>query len=100
MSSSTVKNEPKALNVAIENDKLIVDLVDGRTLMVPLDWYPRLAHGSQEQRQNWTLLGGGYAIHWSDLDEDIGVEGLLAGNRSGESRASFQRWLSQQKPLR
>jgi len=84
--------------VAIEDDKLIVDLVDGRTLMVPLDWYPRLAHATPEQRQNWTLLGAGYAIHWPDLDEDIGVEGLLAGNRSGESRSSFELWLSQRKP--
>jgi hypothetical protein len=59
-----------------------------------MSWYPRLAHGAPEEQQNWTLLGDGYAIEWPDLDEHIGVEALLAGNRSGESRKSFERWLS------
>jgi len=98
MSSSTLRNDPKALNVSIQDEKLVVDLVDGRTLIVPLDWYPRLAHATPDQQCNWTLVGGGYAIHWPDLDEDIGVEGLLAGNRSGESQKSFERWLSGRKP--
>ena len=98
MTSSTLKNEPKALNVKVHDQKLIVDLVDGQTLIVPLDWYPRLVHSTPEQLQNWVLLGNGYAIHWPDLDEDIGIEGLLAGNRSGESRKSFERWLSRPKP--
>jgi hypothetical protein len=71
-----------------------VDLNDGRSIVVPLDWYPRLVHGSAQERNNWQLLGEGYAVEWPDLDEHIGVEGLLAGRRSGESQQSFQRWLS------
>src|SRR5215471_4152196 len=97
MSSSTLRNDPKALNVSIQDEKLVVDLVDGRTLIVPLNWYPRLSHATPDQQRNWTLVGGGYAIHWPDLDEDIRVEGLLAGNRSGESQKSFEQWLSGRK---
>jgi len=62
-----------------------VDLVDGRSLIVPLSWYPRLLHASQEERQNWQLLGDGYAIEWVDLDEHIGIEGLLAGGKAGRA---------------
>ena len=68
-------------------------LKDGRQLRVPLAWYPRLAVGSTAERENWELLGDGYAITWADLDEHIGVEGLLAGRKSQESRKSFERWL-------
>jgi len=77
--------------LTIEN--LFVDLPDSRTLTIPLNWYPRLLHATVRERQNWQLLGDGYAIHWPDLDEHIGVEGLLAGRRSGESEKSFKRWL-------
>jgi hypothetical protein len=59
MTSSALKNEPKALNVRVQDGKLIVDLVDGRSLTVPLDWYPRLAHATPEQQRNWVLLGDG-----------------------------------------
>jgi len=97
MTIFTHTNEPSALKVAIRDDKLIVDLVDGRTIVVPFEWYPRLVHAGRKERQNWILLGNGYAIEWPDLDEHIGVEGLLAGHRSGESRKSFQRWLSLRK---
>jgi hypothetical protein len=69
-------------------------LADGRTVIVPLDWYPRLLIGSDRERDNWHLLGDGYAIEWPDLDEQIGIEGLLAGRRSGESQESFQHWLA------
>jgi hypothetical protein len=69
--------------------------VDGRTLTVPLAWYPRLAHGRPEERANWRLIGRGEGIHWPDLDEDISVDGLLAGRRSGESQASLARWLAE-----
>ena len=69
-------------------------LDDGRRISVPLDWYPRLAHGRVEERNNWELIGRGDGIHWPDLDEDIGVEGLLEGLKSAESPASFQRWLA------
>ena len=70
-----------------------MELADGRTLSVPLAWYPRLFHGSQSERENWELIGDGEGIHWPDLDEDISVEGLILGRRSGESQRSLQRWL-------
>jgi len=78
----------------VANEQLTVDLADGRRLIVPLAWYPRLWHASPAERQNWQLLGDGYAIEWPDLDEHIGIEGLLAGRQSGESRKSFERWLA------
>jgi hypothetical protein len=82
------------VDVAIREEKLIVTLDDGRSISVPLEWYPRLLHASPKERKNWHLLGDGYAIEWPDLDEHIGIEGLLAGRRSGESRKSFARWLA------
>ena len=63
-------------------------------MSIPLEWYPRLVHALPEERQNWQLLGDGYAIEWPDLDEHIGIEGLRAGRRSGESEKSFQHWLA------
>src|SRR5712692_6503846 len=78
-------------------DKLTVDLADGRSLVVPLAWYPRLVQGSPAERQHWQLLGDGYAIEWPELDEHIGVEGLLAGRRSGESAQSFARWMASRR---
>jgi hypothetical protein len=94
MTTLTLEAEPLATQIRMTEEKLIVDLVDGRSLIVPLFWYPRLLRASQEERQNWQLLGDGYAIEWVDLDEHIGVEGLLAGRRSGESHQSFERWLA------
>jgi Protein of unknown function (DUF2442) len=82
-----------AQNVAVTDDALIVDLVDGRTVTVPLSWYPRLAHGTPVERAKWRLIGRGEGIHWPDLDEDISIEGLLAGRPSGEAQASLRRWL-------
>jgi Protein of unknown function (DUF2442) len=97
MSTLVLKQEPVAINVVVKDDKLFVDLKDGRSQSVPLDWYPRLLHGSRAQRRNWRLLGDGYAIEWPDLDEHIGVEGLLAGRASGESRKSLNRWLASRR---
>lgn len=94
MTTLVLEKEPLAVRVAVTEAKLTVDLADGRSLVVPLDWYPRLMHGSPAEQQNWQLLGDGYAIEWPDLDEHIGVEGLLAGRRSGESQQSFQRWMA------
>src|SRR5438105_3882173 len=94
MTTLVLETEPAAIGVTVADDKLMVDLADGRSIAVPLAWYPRLLHGSTEERRHWRLLGDGYAIEWPDLDEHIGVEGLLAGRRSGESRASFERWLA------
>lgn len=82
-----------AQNVTITEDTLVVDLVDGRSLSVPVAWYPRLAHGTAAERRSWRLIGRGEGVHWPDLDEDISVAGLLAGLPSGESQESFQRWL-------
>jgi len=86
-----------AQEVRVTDDTLVVELTDGRTLSVPLPWYPRLAHGAPTEREHWQLIGRGHGIHWPDLDEDISVEDLLAGRRSGESQASLQRWLGSRK---
>jgi hypothetical protein len=93
MTTLVLETEPLVIKVTVTDEKVIVDLVDGRSLSVPLAWYPRLLHGSPEERDNWQLLGDGYAIEWVDLDEHIGVEGLLAGRRSSESQRSFESWL-------
>ncbi|MGH9324879.1 MAG: DUF2442 domain-containing protein [Vicinamibacteria bacterium] len=83
----------RAQDVIVSDESLTVDLVDGRSVSVPLAWYPRLTHALPTERENWRLIGRGEGIRWPDLDEDISVEGLLAGRPSGESQASFQRWL-------
>jgi hypothetical protein len=93
MSTLTLEAEPTAVDVRVDDEKLVVALADGRVLSVPLDWYPRLSHANRQERDNWRMLGDGYAIEWPDLDEHIGIEGLLAGRRSGESVRSFQKWL-------
>ena len=93
MTTLILETEPLATTVTVTDEKLIIELVDGRSLAIPLSWYPRLAHASPQERQNWHLLGDGSAIEWVDLDEHIGIEGLLAGRQSGESQQSFQRWL-------
>lgn len=98
MTTLTLETEPLAAQVTITDEKLIIDLVDGRILIVPLSWYPRLLHGSLEERQNWQLLADGYAIEWVDLDEHIGIEGLLAGRQSNESQQSLERWLASHQP--
>jgi len=83
----------KAQNVAVSDDTITVDLSDGRTISIPIGWYPRLLHGTPEQRNNWRLIGTGEGIHWPELDEDISVENLIFGKASGESQRSFKRWL-------
>jgi hypothetical protein len=94
MITLVLEREPAAAAVTVTEDKLSVDLTDGRSIVIPLDWYPRLTYGTPAERQNWQLLGDGYAVEWPDLDEHIGIEGLIAGRRSGESRTSFDRWLA------
>jgi hypothetical protein len=85
---------PSVQNVAISDDTLCVDLSDGRSISVPIAWYPRLSHASPAERKRWRLIGRGEGIHWEGLDEDISVENLLAGKLSGESQASFSKWLA------
>jgi len=94
MSTSVVSQKiPNAQDVNVTDDTLSVDLGDGRTISVPLAWFPRLVHATAKERNNWRLIGGGEGIHWGNLDEDISIEGLLAGHASGESQASFKKWL-------
>lgn len=90
-------NPVKITRVSVGDHSLSADLEDGRTISVPLGWYPRLAHGTPNERANFQISGAGYGIHWPDLDEDLGVEGLLLGKKSGESQASFERWMQRRK---
>ena len=94
MSSSAPEvREALAQGVKVTDDALAVDLVDGRTVSVPLAWYPRLLHGTAQERGNWRVIGRGEGIHWPELDEDISVSGLLAGLKSGETQDSLRRWM-------
>lgn len=97
MTTLTLETEPIAVEVAVTEDDLDVRLSDGRRILVPLAWYPRLLEASEKERGNWQLLGGGYAIEWPDIDEHIGIEGLLAGRHSGESPKSLSRWLASRR---
>jgi len=95
MTSSMIDllNIPAIQSLEITEDTLSVDLSDGRTISVPLAWYPRLLNGSTKERQNWRLIGQGEGIHWDQLDEDISVKNIILGQPSGENQKSFQRWL-------
>ena len=99
MNSSTV-DAPAVMATRIEvtADALAAELSDGRTLSVPLAWYPRLLHATPAERQAWRLVGAGSGVHWPALDEDISVANLLAGKRSGESQGSLRRWLAGRAP--
>ena len=79
MSISEIKPGERVKNVHFTEDSLSVDLMDGRTISVPLVWYPRLLHPDSKQHQNWKISGGGFGIHWPDIDEDLSTEGLLRG---------------------
>ncbi|MCB9158716.1 MAG: DUF2442 domain-containing protein [Caldilineaceae bacterium] len=85
-------------DVSVSSDALTVDLSDGRSLSVPLGWYPRLWHGTEIERNDWRLIGRGLGIHWPQLDEDVSLEGLLLGKASNESQNSLKRWLDQRNP--
>jgi hypothetical protein len=91
--SPTEARSAIAQRVTVTDDAVIVDLVDGRTVTVPLSWYPRLGHGTPAERAKWRLIGRGEGIHWPDLDEDISVAGLLAGHASNETQGYLRRWL-------
>ncbi len=95
--SGTESTEALAHSLTVSDDALVVDLADGRTITVPLAWFPRLAHGTPANRANWRFIGSGEGIHWPDLDEDISVESLLARRRSGETQESLRRWLERRK---
>ena len=88
---------PAAVDVEVSEDTLTVHLSDGRSISVPVIWYPRLADGTSNERARWELVGSGHGIHWPDLDEDISVEALLAGQRSNEAPTSLKKWLSKRQ---
>jgi hypothetical protein len=92
--------EALAQSVSVSDDALVADLEDGRTITVPLAWFPRLARGTPAERAKWRLIGRGEGIHWPELDEDISVASLLAGRRSGETQESLRRWLQQRESAR
>jgi hypothetical protein len=84
---------PSAVGVSISSNALTVDLDDGRSVSVPISWYPRLANGNKQEQNQWHLIGGGHGIHWEALDEDISIEGLITGKPSNESQLSLGKWL-------
>ena len=87
----------RAVGAQLTDEALVVDLADGRSVSVPLVWYPRLLRASMKERQQFRLIGSGEGIHWELLDEDVSVEGIVAGRRSMESAESFRRWLEDRK---
>ena len=86
-----------AVDVSVTEDTLTVELSDGRTISVPIEWFPRLVNNTSAERNNWRIIGKGQGIHWEDLDEDISVEGIIAGRPSRESQSSFKNWLDSRK---
>ena len=85
--------EARAQRVAVTEDSLVVNLIDGRSISAPLVRYPWLLNATPRERNNWRLIAGGEGIHWPDLDEDLSVEGIILGRASGESQSSLKRWL-------
>jgi hypothetical protein len=96
-SAAIGETTPRIVKVVVTDETLSADLEDGRTIAVPLGFYPRLVHGSPRERANFQISGAGHGIHWPDLDEDVGVEGLLLGRKSTESPNSFKHWLSRRQ---
>ncbi|OHB73487.1 MAG: hypothetical protein A2V70_20510 [Planctomycetes bacterium RBG_13_63_9] len=92
--SATEIQDARAQDVRVSADNLVVELADGRTLTVPLAWFPRLWYGNEQERARFEILGDGRYLHWPDLDEDLTIAGMLAGRGSGESADSLKRWLA------
>lgn len=91
--SIIIEQLPKIQTITIADTTLTADLSDGRTIVVPLAWYPRLLNASVAEQNDWRLIANGEGIHWSQLDEDISIQNLILGQPSGESQTSLQRWL-------
>src|SRR6266705_1651215 len=91
------KKEPRARSIAVTDEYLTVDLVDGRTIIVPVVWYPRLWHGTPAERNHFEIVGDGAYIHWPNLDEDLTVAGLLTGIPSVEKQETLKRWLKERE---
>jgi Protein of unknown function (DUF2442) len=96
-SAATIRALPRIVGVTVTDDTLSADLEDGRTISVPIGWYPRLAYATPAERASFQIVEAGFGVHWPDLDEDMGAEGLLLGKRSNESAASFKRWLDRRE---
>jgi len=94
MTSSPESDSPRATRDVVRGEALVVSLADGRTVSVPLAWFPRLMHGTAAERKRCRLLGAGEGIHWPDLDEDVSVEGLLLGRPSRETAESLRAWIA------
>jgi hypothetical protein len=94
MTTLVLEHDPIAVDIEVTDEYIRVRLADGRVITTPLEWYPRLVHGTAAERNHVELLGHGTAIGWPDLDEHLSVESILAGRSSGESQRSFQRWLA------
>lgn len=84
----------RAHTVQVTDDTLVVELSDGRTISVPLAWYPHLWYGNPDERMNFEIIGDGEYIHWPDLDEDLSVSGILSGRKPKESPESLKKWLA------
>ncbi len=95
MSTLVLEHECLAQKVVFDKNSFVVYLNDGRNISVPIIWYPRLLNGNKIERKNYELIGDGEGMHWPDLDEDISIEGILAGRRSGESQNSLDKWLKE-----
>jgi len=93
-SSAAEKLDAVATDVTVSEDALSVELSDGRMIVVPLEWYPRLLHAETTERKSWRFIGGGHGIHWPAIDEDISIANLLLGQHSSESQTSFKKWLA------
>jgi len=98
--STNNQSESLAKYVVVGDQSLTISLSDGRTLTLPLKWYPRLQHGTAAERNHWRLVGDGVGIHWPDLDEDLSVEGFFAGRKSMESPRSLKKWLTDRTHVR
>jgi hypothetical protein len=82
---------PMVKKITFTKDTMAADLSDGRAIPVSIAWFPRLLHATKAERESWRLIGNGHGMHWNNIDEDISVEGLLAGRPSGESLKSFKK---------
>jgi hypothetical protein len=100
MNTLTIEIKAAIQHVEVTEDSLVVDRADGRTVSVPITWYPIVMQGTPEERSHWRIIGKGEGIHWPDLDEDISAENILFGRPSGESQESFKRWLEGRKEQR
>ncbi len=95
MSFSPIEvRDARAQAIEVQEDTILLNLVDGRTMTVPIVWYPRLWYGTKAERAHFELLDEGRYVHWPDLDEDLSIEGMVAGRRSGENAESLRKWLA------